>query len=549
MSLSVGVRARRHADASPRDYRRATWGLWTGSFCLVVGILVVRNAFLLRTPLYEVADYADDSILIEQARRFTLLVGNYSREHFSHPGPAYLYVQAAGEWLFWSVLHWVPTAWNGQLLSTFILNAASASCIPLISARWGQFGSRGCGWAGGATGIAGLAVVLGFAAAHPSALSLNWMPYLYVPMYFTFVVAIASVAAGRVQDAPVATLAGWFLMEGHVCFLLFVPLLTCVALATLARDRVRALLAGSSGAIAATSKGVRRVLLPVAVISAMFALPIAWNLALHWPGQFGKYLDYTGSSRAGVRSPVEAARYALWFWWPGPRAWAVAGTLCLAAGLVTWRVPDPRLRRFLVALLAMDAVSTVGFLAYVVVGVDQVGQRYIGYFYWSAPAVAALVIAVAAVHLLVVRQSVAVAFSLAGALVAAAVFAAAPQTRVSTNRTDPLDRATGPNTDPLVPAAVSVLQGRSGGKTIVLRTAQNDVWPEMPALLVEAERTGVAACVASIGWEFMVTSQFICSTREIESGAAYTLRLPGPVPPGTSVVFRLRRAVVTIGAK
>ena len=83
----------------------------------------------------------------------------------------------------------------------------------------------------------------------------------------------------------------------------------------------------------------------------------------------------------------------------------------------------------------------------------------------------------------------------------------------------------------------------------MLRTAQNDVWPEKPALLVEAERTGVAACVASIGWEFMVASQYICSNREIQRGATCTLRLPGPVPPGTSVVFRLRRAIVTTSAK
>ena len=240
MILSVGARASRRAGAPPRDRRRvgalppdtgrATWRLWAGSFCLVAGILVIRNAFLFRVRLHELADYADDSILIEQARRLELLVGNYSREHFSHPGPAYLYVQAAGEWLFWSVLHWVPTAWNGQLLATIALNASAAACIPLLCARWSEPGR-------GATtgGLAGLAVVLGFAAVHPSAFSLNWMPYLYVPMYFAFLVAVASVAAGRVGDSPVAATAGWFLMEGHACFLLLVPLAGGVAVAALAR--------------------------------------------------------------------------------------------------------------------------------------------------------------------------------------------------------------------------------------------------------------------------------------------------------------------------
>jgi hypothetical protein len=563
VSLGVGARARHRADDSPRYRPRAAWGLWAGSFCLVAGILVVRNAFLFRTALYELADYADDSILIAQARRLTLLVGNYSREHFNHPGPAYLYVQAAGEWLFWSVLHWVPAAWNGQLLATFLLNGSAAACIPLLCARW-----SGPGRAGTAGGVAGLAVVLGFAAAHPSAYSLNWMPYLYVPMYFTFAVAIASVAAGRVQDAPLAAVAGWFLMEGHVCFLLFVPLLSCAAVAALCGERARAMLAGRGGIApsgeavngeagngeavngeAAGRAGRQHVVLAVAMISAAFALPVALNLVLHWPGQFGKYLDYTGSSRAGLRGPLEVLRYTWWFWWPGPRGWAVAAVTCLTAGLLAGRVRDRRLRRFLLALLAMDTLSTLGFLAYVVIGVDQAGQHYIGYFYWSGPALAALAIALAGVHLLRRHRLVAMSFSLVAAVVAAAAFAAAPQARVSTNRTDPVNLATGPNTDPLVPAAVGVLRGRSGGKTIVLRTAQNNAWPEMPALLVEAERTGVTACVASIGWEFMVTSQFICSTREIRRGATYTLRLPGPVPPGTSVVFRLRRAIVTTSAK
>jgi hypothetical protein len=54
----------------------------------------------------------------------------------------------------------------------------------------------------------------------------------------------------------------------------------------------------------------------------------------------------------------------------------------------------------------------------------------------------------------------------------------------------------------------------------VLRTAQNDAWLEWLALLVAAERLGVPACAARVGWEFIVTSQFIRTDREIASGAA-----------------------------
>ena len=88
--------------ASGRDGRPAARGAgipataiaWAAPFALVLAVLLVRNAFLFSTPEYEDADMGANSILIEQARRFTLLVGHYSRDHFNEPGPAFLYLQA-----------------------------------------------------------------------------------------------------------------------------------------------------------------------------------------------------------------------------------------------------------------------------------------------------------------------------------------------------------------------------------------------------------------------------------------------------------------------
>ena len=71
---------------------------WAGPFGVVLGILLARNAWLFSVPVYEDADMGAYSIQVEQARRFALLVGNYSREKFNHPGPAFLYVQAMLCW-------------------------------------------------------------------------------------------------------------------------------------------------------------------------------------------------------------------------------------------------------------------------------------------------------------------------------------------------------------------------------------------------------------------------------------------------------------------
>ena len=70
------------------------------------------------------------------------------------------------------------------------------------------------------------------------------------------------------------------------------------------------------------------------------------------------------------------------------------------AALLTWRLPSGPLRRFCGALLAVDALSTVLFLAYAAVGVDSLSDYYIGYFYWSAPLLVVLVIALAVTGLL-----------------------------------------------------------------------------------------------------------------------------------------------------
>jgi hypothetical protein len=510
---------------------------------VVLGVLLVRNVFLFSTPQYEVADMGANSILIEQARRFTLLVGHYSRFKFNHPGPAFLYVQSWGESLFWALLHVVPAAWNGQLIAVYALNALFAALVVAV----------GYGWTRSASGAAATAaVVLCFAAVHPAIFSSDWMPYVLVPAYFAFVVAIASVTAGRGQDAWIAALTGWFLIHGYASFLFFVPLLCLAALLGLAWPRRHRLW---SWVRSLTRE--RRIWVPVVAISAVFALPMVLELALHWPGNFGKYLSYSSSARAGQATPsvTQVVKYALWFWWPHAHAWLPALVLCLVAVVLTWRLPAGQVRRFCGSLLAFDALSTLLFLFYAVTGVGDLSQYFAGYFYWSAPAIALLVIVLGALEALRSARGApswlgpATAAAAAIAAVAAcAAFAVAPQTRTSTNHVDPNEPATGVATDPALPAGVARVAALAAGRPIVLQFPHN-AWPEVTGFLVQAERTGVTACVADLNWEFMVTSQFICTPAELADGATFHLYVPGTVPRGAPVVVRLGRALVTTGAK
>jgi hypothetical protein len=531
---------RQRADAGPP--RARLFGIpaaaiaWAAPFALVLAVLLVRNAFLFAAPEYEDADMGANSILIEQARRFTLLVGHYSREHFNEPGPAFLYVQAWGESLFYDALHLVPTPWNGQLIALYALNALFAASVVAVGYGW----TRSLGGA-----AATLAVVALFGALHPTMFSSDWMPYVFVPAYVAFVVAIASVAAGRAQDCWLAALAGWFLIHGYAAFLLFVPVLAVAAVAAAAWSRWRT----------PFSPPAPRVWIPVAAISVVFALPIVIELALHWPGNFVKYLTYTSSAKSAGHTAKQLAQYVLWFWWPRAHAWAVPVALAAVAALLLLAPAPGRrprsapLRRFCAALLAADALSTALFIAYAAAGIDGSLSdfRYVGYFYWSAPLLAVLAIALAATELLPGR--VAAVAAVGAAVAAAAAFAVAPLTRFDLAHVDPqTPSTTGRVTDPTLAPGTAFLAGKAGGRPLVLRF-ENGAWPAITGLLVQAERTGVTVCVADPGWAFMMTQQFICTPAELRDGAPFYVYQPGPVPPGITVVYRLRRGIVTAGGK
>ena len=501
------------AAAGVASGRRPVW-VWAVPFAVLFALLCVRNRFLFSTHLYEQGDGGANSILIEQAKHFTLLVGNYSRERFNHPGPAYMYVQAFGEYLFQNALRVVPTAWNAHMLSVFALDCAFVALAVGVVYGWTRSlrGAAAC-----------FAVFTGFTVAYPPILNSDWMPYMYVLAYMVFLLAASSVAAGRAQDAWIFALTGWFLIHGHACFLLFVPALTVAVLAAVLWPRRHALRASAS----AFFREQRRAWIPVAVISAVFALPIVVNLVLHWPGDFGKYISYGGSGRAGGHSLRQVVEYALWFWWPHQHAWLaplLGYPVALAA--VRWLGPA-RLRGFLLAMLVLNVVSSLAFLLYAAVGIDDLTQYYIGYFYWSAPLVTVLVIMLAALEA-VPRRAAALSTGIAvlAAAAAVAVLALIPGTRTSTN-----------DIDEALPQVVATLAARAQGKTIVLHI-DGPAWVETTGFLVQAERAGVKACLHDPWYTFLMTRQFICTPAQTAGGQGYWFYTPRGLPPHTHVLLR-----------
>ncbi len=199
----------------------------------------------------------------------------------------------------------------------------------------------------------------------------------------------------------------------------------------------------------------------------------------------------------------------------------VAG-LAVAAGLT--RGP---LRRFLLLLLGINLVSSLAFAAYVATGVDFLNQYYIGYFYWSAPFITLVVVAVGLAQAVTGRWATAATGAVAAAAMAAAFVAVAvrPTTLTSTE-----DTYSG------LPHAVALLAARAPGRTLVL-TIGHSTWIDTTGFLVQAERTHVGACVTDPWWTFMMTRQFICTRREDEAGAHFWFDSPKP-RPHARILFR-----------
>jgi hypothetical protein len=489
-----------NAAAPPR--RPVVFGI---AFATLLALLVIRNRALFTVVVDESGDPAANSIITAQAKHFALLVGNYSRLGFSHPGPGFFYVQAFGEWLFHDRLRIVPAPWNGQVLGVLVLNAALLAATMTVLAGWLR------SWP--ATALAG-AAALGFLARHGQAASVMWPPFMYVLPFLLLLVAAASVAAGRTADLWALALAAGLLVHGHAQFLLFVPVITAAALVALVARRR-----------AGVWQRPRDWLVGLAV-AAVFALPMVVNLALHWPGEFPKYLGYGSSEQAGGHPVAAATGYVAQFW-PGGPLCVVVGVVLLAAVAIATRRREAG--AFVTTGAAFVGLGLVMMTGYAATGIDDLGQRYVGYFSWAIPLLLGALVAGCAGGLLPGRLARPVA--VAGLAVALVAALAAP-TLVTTR--EPL---------PGAPLAVAALADRANGRPVVL-ALEGDTWPQMVGLLVAGQRRGVRICV-DVSWRFMVTDQYVCTARERASGMAVTLVAARSAAPGRAVIAPVGSALLT----
>jgi hypothetical protein len=372
-------------DRHPIEVSSPPW--WCRASILTAGIfiaIVLNNSdFLFQSHYYEADDYAANSLHVLKAKQFRETLGNYSRFGFHHPGPAFFYVFGWGEILFFDATHVVPTPFNGQLIALYALSAFFFSAsLALIAARLGS----ATPW------FAGLSLL--FAAWHfgavgkffefiPGDLGLlcPWPPAFIVLPFLCFVVAAASVAAGNGKDLPLMTLAGCFLVHGHVAMPLFVGPIALVAYGALAME-------------------IRRIgrrpwnLFPrqhwlAAATTALFLLPIAIDFFIAHPSNLERISQHILTEYGEGKGALQSLLYFLHFGayaaypsrWPIPafetfdasgvlsfflshwRAYALwSGTILLVVAITRtefWKHSgDSRIKKFRQRMYLMLSIAT-----------------------------------------------------------------------------------------------------------------------------------------------------------------------------------------------
>src|SRR6478752_2250535 len=140
MTLQKTEQPASRANPGPRGSWRPA--LLIGIACGLATLvwLLVANRQMITTPIIEDGDYAANSILVDKAEAFRLLVGNYSRVGFNHPGPALLYAQAFGDILVHRALGIAPSSYGGQFAGILALNSVcvgiAGGVIRAVSGRW-----------------------------------------------------------------------------------------------------------------------------------------------------------------------------------------------------------------------------------------------------------------------------------------------------------------------------------------------------------------------------------------------------------------------------
>lgn len=448
----------------------------------MLAVLLIRNRYLFSREISESGDFALNSLLAEKASHWDLLVGNYSRTGFHHPGPALLYVESFGATILHHWLHVVPGEFNGEILGVFVLNAVLVGLV--VGTIYKLTGSI-------TAALGTLAVVVALSGTYAFTSSV-WFPFMYMVPFLLLMVAGAALASGATAFLPSYVLAGGLLVHGHVSFVMFVGATSAAVALCWYATHWR----GGRSEL----RSHRRALWGAIGLLAVFLLPMVIEVMAHYPGPWAKYLHYSSHQHRHQIGP--ALRFVDQYW-RLPAAWTVVLVVFGVALVALAIAARSTLRgRFLRMLVAAAILESVLFAVYVIRGVDSLAPNdvYVGYFYRTVPLLV-VIGGVAAIGSAIDRRSIPRAL-VGSAAVAALVFAATLPALATNYSAGTSFR--------LAAQRLKVAPGRHG-REVALRTSDGQ-WAAAAGIVIAVRRAQVPICVSSVGSANLFTGA-MCTSR------------------------------------
>ena len=487
-------------------------------FLALAALLLVATWPHIAAMNYEWGDFASNSVLVQRAKAFRLLHGNYSRVGFYHPGPAILYVLAAGEALFHDLLG-LTSPIGGQRVAVIFYTSAWVSVASAMLARL---------LGGVASGLIAAAVLIGATLYYlPEALTGLWFPDLYYFPFVAFSAALALAVRGDVRHLPVLALSMGVLVNGHVSFAAITVVMIAFGLAANGLLGRIGVIPGDDSwwSVGFVARHGRRIAGSVA-LGALFLVPLLIDTALHYPGQVPAYLAYkSGHAGNGLR---ESLGFALSYFGPAPLAAAVVGAaLILAFSTRGFGLRSGGAAALLAALLG----ASIATVLYARVGVDNLSESYIAYYFYAAPALA---LAGAAGCL-----SAAIRGAARNVVVTAVVAAVALFVQIKLREPLPYEyhfdvrympelyrevTALGPN------LALDLDTSPEGNRW-------SKVWFNIAGLQAYASRLGQRPFCIANHWHIVFSPGYRCSDRELAADRHLLVMADAPAPPGFKTVL------------
>lgn len=468
------------------------------AICVALFIIVFGQTFS-SVQLHETGDFAANSLLVLQAKQFSLLVGNYSRIGFNHPGPAFLYALAAGEVAFFDLTRWVASPFSGQIYAVALLSGFWIASIGALLRR--MQGSM-------PAAVTTTALFVGVTAyINYQAFAGTWFPHLYYFAFAAFTVALAALIMGRRDGLLLLAVSLGFLLNGHASFFgIAAIMLACAVVANTWLYARTGITRGNWVLSRDYLVGNFRAIAIAVMIGALFLVPLAIQTILHFPGPVAEYAAFGRAHHANHLG--DAIRFVGLFWSNGLFGILFGAAACaVLATDDSGRESEDRIGSERAIVLSL-ASATVGFLFYSVFGVDNFSLIYVGIFYYAVPALA--------LTLLLKR----VFDNVTGASFRIAVCVCAAVGVFTGVRIHQPPEYVSQYNDPEIPAAYAAIkQLGADGLVFDLDGSANweHLWATVVGTQVYAQRQGTTLFCIAQNWQLVFSQSAHCSPAQISA--------------------------------